>query len=280
MKEDSGCGGSEGAPCNKDRTEADALSRNLGRIGRKILVLSGKGGVGKSTVAVNIAVALALEGKRVGLLDADIHGPSVPQLLNLGGVSTTVSEGVIKPVAFGENLKVMSIGFLLPDADSPVIWRGPMKIGLIRQFLKDVEWGDLDFLVIDSPPGTGDEPLSVCQMIPDAAGAVIVTTPQKISVIDVRKSIQFCRRLNYKILGVVENMSGFACPKCGEVTDIFSEGGGEEMAASMGVPFLGKIPIDPEVVRAGDEGRPFLFFFSETATGRVFRKVIDPILNL
>jgi Mrp family chromosome partitioning ATPase len=259
--------------------EKEVLAEKLGKIKHKILVLSGKGGVGKSTVAVNIAVALALEGRRVGLLDVDIHGPSVPELLNLHGQPSPSEGGGMEPLTFGENLKVMSVGFLLPQSDAPVIWRGPMKMGVIKQFLRDVNWGDLDFLIIDSPPGTGDEPLSVCQLIPDAAGAVIVTTPQRISIVDVRRSVQFCRRLDYPILGVVENMSGFVCPHCQKTTDIFSKGGGEEMARSMGVPFLGRIPMDPAMVKAADEGKPFLYFYSETETAKAFRKVIAPILK-
>lgn len=277
--ESGSCGGAPHAG-GSNPAEADALAARMGRIRHKILVLSGKGGVGKSTVAVNIAVALALEGKRVGLLDADIHGPSIPSLLRLEGAAASTGKDGIEPLAFGENLKVMSIGFLLPDPDTPVIWRGPMKIGVIRQFLRDVNWGDLDFLIIDSPPGTGDEPLSVCQFIPEASGAVVVTTPQKISIVDVRKSVLFCKKLKFRILGVVENMSGFACPKCGEITEIFSAGGGREMAKSLDVPFLGSIPVDPAIVRAGDEGKPFLYFFSETPTAKVFRKVIEPILDL
>jgi Mrp family chromosome partitioning ATPase len=269
-----------GNPDDSPTADTDVLAEKLGRIRHKILVLSGKGGVGKSTVAVNIAVALALEGKTVGLLDVDIHGPSVPQLLNLHEAPGPSDGGGIEPLAFGDNLKVMSIGFLLPPGDAPVIWRGPMKMGVIKQFLRDVNWGDLDFLVIDSPPGTGDEPLSICQLVPDAAGAVVVTTPQKLSIVDVKKSIQFCSRLGYKILGVVENMSGFACPHCSKTTDVFRAGGGEEMAREMDVPFLGRIPIDPAVVQAGDEGKPFLYFYSETETGKVFRKVIEPILAL
>jgi len=259
--------------------EKEVLAKTLGKIKHKILVLSGKGGVGKSTVAVNIAVALAIEGRRVGLLDVDIHGPSVPELLNIHGQPSPSEGGGMEPLTFGENLKVMSVGFLLPDSDAPVIWRGPMKMGVIKQFLRDVNWGDLDFLIIDSPPGTGDEPLSVCQLIPDATGAVIVTTPQRISIVDVRRSVQFCRRLDYPILGVVENMSGFVCPHCHETTDIFSKGGGEEMSRSMGVPFLGRIPMDPAMVKAGDEGKPFLYFYSETETAKAFRKVIAPILE-
>jgi len=259
--------------------ERQALKRRLCRIDHKIMVLSGKGGVGKSTVAVNLAVSLMLAGKRVGLLDADIHGPSVPKMLGIEDAPVQVGDGTIVPVEVG-GLKVMSIGLLLRDRDDAVIWRGPMKMNVIRQFLKDVEWGDLDYLVIDSPPGTGDEPLSVCQLIDDADGAVVVTTPQDVATADVRRSINFCRALKLPVLGVIENMSGFACPKCGRVTDIFKTGGGERMAGEMGVPFLGRIPIDPAIGEACDDGRPYVHHYARTETAKAFGRIIAPILGL
>jgi Mrp family chromosome partitioning ATPase len=238
----------------KDFADRQGIQRRLCRIKHKIVVLSGKGGVGKSTVAVNLAAALSLTDRRVGLLDVDIHGPSVPKMLHMEDVQLELEGDTILPMELGD-LKVMSIGFLLRHADDAVIWRGPMKIGVIKQFLKDVAWGDLDVLVIDCPPGTGDEPLSIAQLIPDADGAIVVTTPQDVALADVRKSIDFCRRVNLPVLGVVENMSGFTCPKCGEHIAIFKQDGGERMAAEMGVPFLGRIPIDPAFVEACDEGR-------------------------
>jgi len=244
----------------------------------KILVFSGKGGVGKSTVAVNLALSLSLKGKQVGLMDVDFHGPSVPILLGLHGPPEPSDDGRMKPIGF-ENLKVMSIGFLLPEQDSAVIWRGPMKMGAIRQFLRDVDWGDIDVLVVDSPPGTGDEPLSVAQIIPDVDGAVIVTTPQDLSLSDVRRSINFCRRLNMPVIGVIENMSGFACPKCGEVSDIFGAGGGRKMAEDMKVPFLGKIPIDPAMVKAGDDGKPFVYFNNKARAAKALEAVADAVLE-
>ncbi len=255
------------------------LEERLHRIGHKIIVMSGKGGVGKSTVAANLAVSLALAGKRVGLLDVDIHGPSIPRLLKLDGAAVQTKDGALLPLEKA-GLKVMSIGFLLRDRDAAVIWRGPMKMGVIKQFLKDVEWGDLDCLVIDSPPGTGDEPLSVAQLAAPVDGAVIVTTPQDVATADVRKSITFCRQLNLPVLGVVENMSGFVCPGCGTVTDIFKAGGGERMAADMGVPFLGRIPLDPAVGEASDAGNPFVYHYSRTETAKAFERVVAPILAL
>jgi Mrp family chromosome partitioning ATPase/predicted Fe-Mo cluster-binding NifX family protein len=259
--------------------ERRALKSRLCRIKHKVIVLSGKGGVGKSTVAVNLAVSLMLAGKRVGLLDVDIHGPSVPKMLKLEGTPVQAEEGCIIPVELGD-LKVMSIGFLLQDQDDAIIWRGPMKMGVIKQFLKDVEWGDLDYLIIDAPPGTGDEPLSVCQLIEDADGAVVVTTPQDVALAAVRKSITFCRQLNLPVLGVVENMSGFVCPHCGKVTEVFKSGGGERMAKEMGVPFLGRIPMDPAIGEACDDGKPYVRYYARTETAKAFGRIVVPILGL
>ena len=252
------------------------LQARLCRINYKIVVLSGKGGVGKSTVAVNLATELALNGLRVGLLDVDIHGPSVPTMLGLEHETLKGNEGELSPVEFG-GLKVMSIGFLLQNHDDAVIWRGPMKTGVIKQFLTDVNWGDLDYLIVDAPPGTGDEPLSLCQLIQPLDGAVIVTTPQKVAAIDVRKSISFCRRLDVPVLGVVENMSGFVCPKCGEITQILPAGGGRIIASDMKVPYLGAIPMDPAIAQSGDSGKVFIYHSSKTPTGEIMRDIIDQI---
>ncbi len=257
--------------------EQEIIREKMLRIKHKILVLSGKGGVGKSTVAANMAVSLALEGKKVGLLDIDVHGPSIPGILNIERQKLESDGETIIPVKLSENLKVMSIGFMLDNEDDALIWRGPMKNQVIKQFLKDVDWGELDFLIVDSPPGTGDEPLSVIQMIEDADGAIIVTTPQRVAISDVRKGINFCRKLELPIIGVVENMSGFACPKCGEVTDIFKSGGGEKMSKEMKVPFLGKIPIDPQIVEACDSGKPYIEHFSETQAAIAFRNAIGRV---
>jgi ATP-binding protein involved in chromosome partitioning len=263
----------------KQERELRDLKERMGRIKHKIIVLSGKGGVGKSTVAANLAIFLAVSGRTVGLLDVDIHGPSVPQLLDLHGYRIQMEGDTILPVEFAENLKVMSIGFFLRSNNDAVIWRGPLKMGLIKQFLKDVKWGDLDFLVIDSPPGTGDEPLSVCQLIDNADGAIIVTTPQALALTDVRKSINFCRKLNWRIIGVIENMSGFLCPKCGEITEVFGSGGGERMSLEMRVPFLGRITIDPQVVQACDSGKPYLSQYENTETAKAFKQVFRPFLE-
>jgi ATP-binding protein involved in chromosome partitioning len=254
------------------------LQARLCRIQHKIIVLSGKGGVGKSTVAVNLAVALAISGLRVGLLDVDIHGPSVPTMLGLEHETLQGGEGGLLPVEWG-SMKVISLGFLLQNHDDAVIWRGPMKMGVIKQFLTDVEWGDLDYLIVDAPPGTGDEPLSICQLIQPLDGAVIVTTPQRVAAVDVRKSISFCRRVSVPVLGVVENMSGFVCPKCGEVTQILPAGGGRIIASDMKVRYLGAIPMDSAIAQSGDSGKVFIYHSSETPTGKIMQDIIDQITD-
>ena len=264
----------QAAPQQAAPAQDDAkLKARLSRIRRKIIVMSGKGGVGKSTVAVNLSMSAMLAGQRVGLLDVDLHGPSVPTMLGLVGYRLEGGEDGMLPVEVG-GLKVLSVGFLLQNNDDPVIWRGPMKMGVIRQFIEDVEWGDLDLLVIDVPPGTGDEPLSVCQLIPELEGAVIVTTPQKVAAADVRKSINFCKELGVKVLGVIENRSGFVCPKCGEVTPILRANGGRVMADEMGVPFLGSIPFDPLVAESGDEGKAFVESAASSPAAGAFREIV------
>jgi ATP-binding protein involved in chromosome partitioning len=255
------------------------LESRLCRIRYKIIVLSGKGGVGKSTLAVNLASALAKAGKKTGLLDADIHGPSIPTMLHLEGTNIFVHENEIFP-AVSNGLLVMSLGFFLKNPDEAVIWRGPMKMGAIKQFLKDVAWGDLDYLIIDLPPGTGDEPLSVCQLIGKLDGAVVVTTPQKVAAVDVRKSITFCRQLNVPVLGVVENMSGFICPHCGQTTDILRAGGGRDLAQDMQVPFLGTLPMDPRIASAGDDGVAFVITEPDSIAGQMMQKIVQPLLDL
>ena len=255
------------------------LQHKLNCIKHKIIVMSGKGGVGKSTVAVNLATALLLAGNKVGLLDVDIHGPSIPTMLGLENEKPGGSQEELLPVDLG-GLKVMSLGFLLSSPDQAVIWRGPMKIGVIRQFLENVHWGELDYLIIDCPPGTGDEPLSICQLIGHLDGAVIVTTPQRVATVDVRKSINFCRQIQLNVLGIIENMSGFVCPKCGEVTQILPPGGGRSMADDLGVPFLGAIPMDPQIAQAGDTGRAFLRYYAASPTAAIMQELIKPLLNL
>jgi len=246
----------------------------------KFLVLSGKGGVGKSTVAVNLATALAAAGRRVGLLDVDLHGPSVPSLLGLDYTPVPGRAGGIAPAPVRENLWAMSIQFFLPEDDNAVIWRGPRKYSAIREMLGSVDWGLLDCLVVDAPPGTGDEALALVELLGSHAGAVIVSTPQRVAVNDVRKALRFCEALHLPVLGVIENMSGFVCPHCGETTDVFLRGGGEAMAGDAGVPFLGRIPMDPAVVQAGERGIPHIEAFADSATAAAFSAAIGPLLTL
>ena len=243
--------------CNdKALNEQDyKINAFLGNVKHKLMVMSGKGGVGKSTVAANLAIALSEKGYSVGLLDVDLHGPSIAGILGLTGIPLNADGDQLLPYQYNENLQVMSVQGLLADPDDALIWRGPLKIGVIRQFLADTKWPDLDYLIIDCPPGTGDEPLTIIQTIKDAQ-AVIVTTPQEVSLADVRKSINFCQQAQLAILGIVENMSGFVCPDCGTVHNIFKSGGGAKLAAERNINFLGKLPIDPQVVDSEDAGNP------------------------
>ena len=222
----------------------------LDRIKYKFIVMSGKGGVGKTSTTVNLSLALAELGHKVGVMDVDLHGPDVPRMLGLSGMLDIGANGKLNPISYSKNLSVVSIESLTPTKDEAIIWRGPVKYSAIQQFIADVEWGDLDYLVTDCPPGTGDEPLSIAQLLGKIDGAVIVTTPQQIAVVDVKKCITFCRQLNLPVLGVIENMSGFICPHCSQPIEVFAGDGGREMARDFGVPFLGKIPIDPALAHA------------------------------
>jgi len=256
-----------------------AVGQALGRIKNKILVMSGKGGVGKTSTSVNLSVALAQKGYQVGLMDVDLHGPDVPRMLGLDQMPDLSDNGKLGPVKYSENLSVISIESLTPGKDDAIIWRGPVKYSAIQQFIGDVDWGDLDFLVIDAPPGTGDEPLTVAQTISDAK-AVIVTTPQEISLADVRKSINFCKTVDMDIFGIVENMSGFSCPHCGEVIDPFGTGGGEKTAADAGLNFLGRVPFDPSVVACGDSGEAIQAKHTDSPVAKAFTAVAGKLSEL
>ena len=260
--------------------EKDAsVKKSLTRIKHKLLVMSGKGGVGKSSTSVNLSIALAEKGFRVGLMDVDLHGPDIPRMLGLEGAPDMTANNKVGPLRYTDNLHAISIESLSPSKDDAIIWRGPIKYSAIRQFIADVDWGDLDFLVIDAPPGTGDEPLTVAQMIPDAK-AVVVTTPQEISLADVRKSISFCRTVKMSILGIIENMSGFSCPHCGEVIDPFGTGGGERTAHAMGIPFLGRVPFDPRVVACGDAGESLRSKHADSPVVAAFSAIADKVGEL
>ena len=238
--------------------EDAAVAANVSKIKHKIMVMSGKGGVGKTTVAANLAFALAMSGLDVGLMDADIHGPDIPKILGIEDKRPEVSEDKMSPILVTPRLKAISIGFLLPNRDSSIIWRGPMKMNAIRQFISDVDWGELDYMIVDLPPGTGDEPLSVVQLMKEVDGAIIVTTPQDLALLDSRKAVDFSNVVHVPVIGIIENMSGFVCPHCGKETNIFKYGGGERSASELGVPFLGRVPLDPKMVEAADNGTPFV----------------------
>ena len=257
----------------------ELAKRSLTKIKNKIIVMSGKGGVGKSSVSVNLAIALAEKGFKVGLMDVDIHGPDIPRMLGLSGMLEANGNKKLNPLHCSDNLSAVSIEALMVNKDDAVIWRGPVKHGAIRQFLSEVEWGDLDYLIIDSPPGTGDEPLTVAQLINDAQ-AVIVTTPQEVALADVRKSISFCKTVNMEILGVVENMSGYLCPHCNKPVDLFGTGGGERTAIQSGLSLLGKIPFDPRLVQCGDAGISYRKQFADSPASEAFEQIAGKIAEV
>ncbi len=250
-------------------------SIELEGVEHSLVVMSGKGGVGKSTVSANLAASLAEETeKNVGLLDADLHGPDIPKIMGVEGERLGGSEDSIEPAKL-DNLKIMSIGFTLPSDDSPVVWRGPLKMKAIKQFLGDVNWGELEYLIIDLPPGTGDEPLSIAQVLEDLDGSIVVTTPQDLSLLDSRKAYNFSGKLDLPVLGIVENMSGFVCPHCGEKTEIFKSGGGEKAAEELGANFLGSIPLDQRIVQTADEGVPFVKAYPESDATQSFKGIVE-----
>jgi Mrp family chromosome partitioning ATPase len=272
-----GCPSQNNDMARKQQEQQAMIKDNLARIKHKIFVLSGKGGVGKSSVSANLAAVLSKKGYKTGLMDVDVHGPSIAQMLGMTELlDITPDQQRLVPKQVNENLKVVSVQALMQDKDQAIIWRGPAKAGMIQQFVGMVDWGDLDFLIIDAPPGTGDEPLTVVQTIPDALG-VIVTTPQEVALADIRKSISFCKTVKLKTLGIVENMSGFSCPHCGESIDLFMNGGGERTAKQFGLPFLGSIPFDTGVVVSGDQGTPIMFQDKETPFTKAFSTVVDNI---
>ncbi|KAA0000207.1 MAG: Mrp/NBP35 family ATP-binding protein [Thermoplasmata archaeon] len=250
------------------------IKENLKNVKHKIAILSGKGGVGKTTVAVNLAYALAMKKYETGLLDADIHGPNVPKMLGIEHESVYGDEQGMEPIKAAPHLKVISLAFML-GKDMPVIWRGPLKMTAIKQFIGEVKWGNLDFLIIDLPPGTGDEPLSIAQLI--RGDAIIVTTPQDVALLDSRRAVNFARQLGMKVLGIIENMSGFRCPHCGREINLFKVGGGETAAKEMEIDFLGRIPIDEKVVVSGDAGIPFVK--EDNKTSRAFMAIVDNLLT-
>jgi Mrp family chromosome partitioning ATPase len=270
----SGNGGGQGAPDPQEENIGKALSL----IKNKLIVMSGKGGVGKSSFATNLAVALAAKGFSTGLLDVDLHGPSIAGMLGIDGLLDVDDNQQVVPKRVGDHLKVVSMQSLMKEPDQAVIWRGPAKTGVIRQFIADVRWGSLDFLIVDSPPGTGDEPLSVAQTIAGAK-ALIVTTPQDVALADVRKSINFCRTVNLEPVGLVENMGPFACPCCGKTVELFKSNGGRITAETMGVNFLGTLPFDAQVVKTCDEGTPIAAGADRGPFVEALEKVVQAVVG-
>lgn len=250
------------------------------KIKHKIMVMSNKGGVGKSTVAINLAYGLSERGEKVGILDADLHGPSLAMMSGSNGENLAEKEGKIVPLEINQNLKIVSLALLFGEQDNPIIWRGPLKMKAIKQLIEDVEWGELDYLIIDAPPGTGDEPLSIIQLIPELAGVIVVTTPQAVALLDSRKAVNFVKELNVPVLGIVENMSGFICPHCGMESELFKKGGGERAAWEMGVPFLGRLPLDPKIAAAGDDGRPLVGETTDSPARKNMMGIVDKIFKM
>ncbi len=255
------------------------VAENMKGIKHKIVILSGKGGVGKTTVAANLAASFAKRGKSTGILDVDIYGPNVPKLLGLEGQRPTVDDDFIEPILGPLDMKVMSMGFLLQKDDDAVAWRGPLVAKAISQFLANVRWGDLDILVADLPPGTGDEILSILQSIPDIDGVVIVSTPQEVAVLDARRAIQLVEKMGVPVLGIVENMSEFICPKCGESYKIFGEGAAKKASKEYGIDHLGTLPLDPRVISLSDEGTPFVIEEPDSKVANAFSELVDKLAN-
>ncbi len=263
----------------QDRTK-ERINQRMGQIKHKIMIISGKGGVGKSTIAVNLAYGLLFQGKTVGVLDVDIHGPSLAKMFGIEDRRLGSSDNeVLEPIAITPGLKVITFASLLQGRDTPVIWRGPLKMKAISQFLGDVNWGSLDYLVIDSPPGTGDEPLSIAQLVPGLSGAIIVTTPQEIALLDSRKSVNFAKLLKVPVIGIIENMSGLICPRCGKGIDLFKVGGGEKAATDMEVEFLGRIPIEPAIVDSTDQGKPFIRSWANSSTAGIMEEIVGKVIE-
>ena len=259
--------------------EMELLKTRMAKIRHKIAVISGKGGVGKSLVTVNLAMALAIKGRngKIGILDSDFHGPCVPKMLGLKGSRLQSGPPGTFPALGPLNIRVVSMAFLLPTDDSPVIWRGPLKMKAIRQFLSQIVWGDLDYLLIDLPPGTGDESLSVLQLLPEMDGVIIVTIPSEVSQEVVKKAVTFSRKMGVPIIGIVENMGYLVCPNCGEKIDVFGFGGGENVALEMEVPFLGSIPLDPRISKVMDLGLPFISEQPESPAAKSFSNIVTKI---
>ena len=265
----------EKGKCDDPKAQQNEVDDRLSRIRYKIAIASGKGGVGKSTVTVNLAAALRSLGYKVGIMDGDITGPDIPKLLGIEDQKLVASPSGLEPADAG-GIKAISMALLLQSRDSPVVWRGPMKMAALKQFIEEVNWGDLDFLLVDLPPGTSDEPISIAQLIPGLDGAIVVTTPQEVALLDSRKAVNMFLMMNVPMLGIVENMSGLVCPHCGQRIEVFKTGGGQTAARELGVPFLGAIPLDTEIGSLGDMGKTFAN--SKTAAAKAFDEIVKSVL--
>jgi len=266
----------------EDKEKKDKqVAENLNKIKHRIMVMSGKGGVGKSFVAVNLAYGLAMQGKTVGILDSDVHGPSVVKLTGIEGVGIPMNEisGMPAPIAALSNLYVLSVASLISSEDSALIWRGPMKMQLIKQFFSDFDWPELDYLIVDCPPGTGDEPLSIVQTLGKVDGAVIVTTPQDVAILDVKKSVDFAHKLDLNILGVVENMKYFRCPDCGKITPIFQGHQLEKMIFDHQLDLLAEVEMEPNIVISGDQGKPFIYFYNKLPAAQTLMEMVSKVME-
>lgn len=265
-------------PFEEKDNQLKLIKEKMANVKHKIAIISGKGGVGKTLVTVNLAAALAKGRKgKVGILDADLTGPCVPKMMGLKGFRMELGAAGIIPARGTEDIPVVSMDFLLPDDEAPVIWRGPLKMGAIRQFLGEVAWGELDYLLVDLPPGTGDESLSVLQLLPELDGVIIVTIPSEVSQAVVKKAVTFARQMNVPVLGIVENMSGLVCPHCGEIINVFSKGGGAKVSEEMGVELIGSIPMDPRVALDSDQGVPFIYSHPDSPAAEAFKGVVERI---
>ncbi|KAL6632700.1 P-loop containing nucleoside triphosphate hydrolase protein [Neocallimastix californiae] len=256
--------------------------KSLENVKNIVMVLSGKGGVGKSSVSVQVALSLVQKGYKVGILDIDLCGPSIPRMLGIQDKQIHQSSNGWVPVYVGneKNFSVMSVGFLLENQDDAVVWRGPKKSAMIKQFLEDVCWGELDYLVIDTPPGTSDEHISIVEYLSNLSPiAVLVTTPQNVAISDVKKELNFCRKVNVPISGIIENMSGYVCPHCSDCTPIFSSGGGEKLANEYGIKFLGKVPIDPKFIEAMEKTDTFVETYKDLSLAKIFSEIVDEIIS-
>ncbi|MEX2724425.1 MAG: Mrp/NBP35 family ATP-binding protein [Candidatus Freyarchaeota archaeon] len=267
-------------PMIENIAQKKKVKEKMANVKHKIIIMSGKGGVGKSVVTANLATALALKDKKVGILDSDIHGPSIPKILGIRGKKPKATETGVKPVTTPQGVKVISMDLLVAESEKPLIWRGPLKMKAIRQLLSEVDWEELDYLLVDLPPGTGDEPLNIMQLIPEMDGAIIITAPSDLSQYIVRKAVSMARKMNIPIIGIIENMSGFICPKCGEKYEILGAGGGKKISQEMNLNLLGQIPIDPKITENTDHGTPFIVENPESQTAKTFNEIVQKIQKI